>query len=223
MVLRDSPNRQSPTSEGPRMLASVEKTQEASGRVPSAGRKAACRARGLGGRVERPSPVLLLRSTAFAASMVQSGAHGHRCRQGCRTRREQPDSWVPDRRVDGSDCLGTRRQSAGCTGTQPVVWGGEQHPLPASSRHPRVGSVADLEGPPIPTRALVTDVGNDILYGFSAEQTPTWVEEAVSRLQRVTRDIIDGPSSASIRRLSQARFSCSGRSWCYPACSRRPR
>jgi hypothetical protein len=53
----------------------------------------------------------------------------------------------------------------------------------------------------------VTDVGNDILYGFSAEQTLGWVEEAVSRLQRVTRDIIlTGLPLASIRRLSKARF-----------------
>jgi hypothetical protein len=61
--------------------------------------------------------------------------------------------------------------------------------------------------PPVPTRALVSDVGNDILYGFSAERTLAWVEEAVSRLQRVTRDILltDLPL-ASIRRLSEARF-----------------
>jgi len=61
--------------------------------------------------------------------------------------------------------------------------------------------------PAVPTRAVVTDVGNDILYGFSAEQTLSWVEEAVSRLQRVTGDIIltDLPL-ASIRRLSPTRF-----------------
>ncbi len=58
-----------------------------------------------------------------------------------------------------------------------------------------------------PTRALVTDVGNDILYGFAAERTLSWVEEAISRLQRVTQDIVltDLPL-ASIRRLSRARF-----------------
>ena len=61
--------------------------------------------------------------------------------------------------------------------------------------------------PDLPTRALVTDVGNDILYGFSAEQTLAWVEEALNRLQRVTRDIIltDLPV-ASIQRLSQTRY-----------------
>src|SRR5688572_673653 len=30
-----------------------------------------------------------------------------------------------------------------------------------------------------PTRALVTDVGNDILYGFSASRILAWVGEAV--------------------------------------------
>ena len=44
--------------------------------------------------------------------------------------------------------------------------------------------------PPSPTRALVTDVGNDILYGFGAEQTLAWVREAVDRLQSTTRDIV---------------------------------
>ena len=57
------------------------------------------------------------------------------------------------------------------------------------------------------TRALVTDVGNDILYGFSVEQTLEWVEEAIRRLRRVTDDIVltDLPI-ASIRRLSGPRF-----------------
>ncbi len=61
--------------------------------------------------------------------------------------------------------------------------------------------------PQAATRGLVTDVGNDILYGFSAEQTLAWVEEALRRLSRVTRDIVltDLPL-ASIRRLSNPRF-----------------
>lgn len=61
--------------------------------------------------------------------------------------------------------------------------------------------------PPAPTRALITDVGNDILYGFGAEQTLAWVEECVARLRRLTDDIVltDLPL-ASLRRLSWARF-----------------
>ena len=59
----------------------------------------------------------------------------------------------------------------------------------------------------VPTRALVTDVGNDILYGFSAKQTLAWVAEAVERLQKFTKDIVltDLPL-AGIRQLSQAKF-----------------
>jgi len=57
------------------------------------------------------------------------------------------------------------------------------------------------------TRALVTDVGNDILYGFTAEQVLAWVEEAVDRLGRVTTDIaLTDLPLASIRRLSAAKF-----------------
>ena len=57
------------------------------------------------------------------------------------------------------------------------------------------------------TRGLVTDVGNDILYGFSVERTLGWVEEVLVRLSRVTQDIIltDLPL-ASVRRLSNLRF-----------------
>jgi hypothetical protein len=40
------------------------------------------------------------------------------------------------------------------------------------------------------TRALVTDVGNDLLYGFSVERTLGWVEEVLIRLGRVTKDIV---------------------------------
>jgi hypothetical protein len=58
-----------------------------------------------------------------------------------------------------------------------------------------------------PTRALVTDVGNDILYGFSAEQTLAWTAEAVERLQKFTNDIVlTNLPLASIRRLSETKF-----------------
>jgi hypothetical protein len=69
-----------------------------------------------------------------------------------------------------------------------------------------------------PTRALVTDVGNDILYGYSAEQTLAWVVEAVTRLQTFTQDIVltDLPI-AGIRGLSQAKF-LAFRSILFPSC-----
>lgn len=61
--------------------------------------------------------------------------------------------------------------------------------------------------PPVPTKALVTDVGNDILYGYSAEQILLWIGDAINRLHRVTHDIVltDLPL-ASIQRLSESKF-----------------
>jgi hypothetical protein len=49
----------------------------------------------------------------------------------------------------------------------------------------------DLQArPAVPTRALVTDVGNDILYGSPPEQILAWVGECVSRLERFSHDIV---------------------------------
>lgn len=61
--------------------------------------------------------------------------------------------------------------------------------------------------PPKPTRALITDVGNDILYGEAPERILAWVEEAAARLRAHTEDVVltDLPV-ASIRRLSPATF-----------------
>ncbi len=61
--------------------------------------------------------------------------------------------------------------------------------------------------PDVPTRAVISDVGNDIIYGFSAEQTLAWVEETIDRLQRVTRDIVltDLPI-VTVQRLSRPRY-----------------
>ncbi|MFZ5863292.1 MAG: hypothetical protein ACOYXR_10695 [Nitrospirota bacterium] len=77
----------------------------------------------------------------------------------------------------------------------------------------------ELESRPrVPTRGLVTDVGNDILYGYSADQTLDWVREAVERLQRVTGDIVltDLPIE-SVRRLSRVKF-LALRSMLFPSC-----
>jgi len=61
--------------------------------------------------------------------------------------------------------------------------------------------------PPASARALMTDVGNDILYGYSPAQIVDWVDETADRLQRITSDVIltDLPLG-NIRRLSNARF-----------------
>jgi hypothetical protein len=61
--------------------------------------------------------------------------------------------------------------------------------------------------PPARTRALVTDVGNDIAYGFSAAQTLAWVADAVDRLRHITDDVVltDVPLF-NIRRLNHSKF-----------------
>jgi len=72
--------------------------------------------------------------------------------------------------------------------------------------------------PQVPTRALVTDIGNDILYGFSPEQTLSWVGEVLRRLRRVTEDVVvTGLPLASIRRLSSLKF-LAFRSILVPSC-----
>ncbi len=81
------------------------------------------------------------------------------------------------------------------------------------------GLWSELESRPrVATRGLITDVGNDLLYGFSAEQTLGWVEEALGRLSRVTQDIVltDLPL-ASIRGLSSLKF-LAFRSILVPSC-----
>jgi hypothetical protein len=61
--------------------------------------------------------------------------------------------------------------------------------------------------PVVPTRALVTDVGNDILYGFPEERVLGWVDEALTRLRGITDDVVvtDLPMDA-IRRLSRPKY-----------------
>ena len=44
--------------------------------------------------------------------------------------------------------------------------------------------------PPAPTRALVTDVGNDIMYGYPPAQVLEWVDGCVARLQQFTPDVV---------------------------------
>lgn len=62
-------------------------------------------------------------------------------------------------------------------------------------------------GPATPTRALVTDVGNDILYGATTATIVSWVAEAVSRLRSLGAETVltDLPLT-SVRRLSNRQF-----------------
>ncbi len=63
------------------------------------------------------------------------------------------------------------------------------------------------EMPPAPTTALVTDVGNDLMFGYPPSKILSWVEECVDRLQRHTGDIVltDLPM-ASIRSIPRWKY-----------------
>lgn len=72
----------------------------------------------------------------------------------------------------------------------------------------RSGIWRQLESTPaVPTKAFVTDVGNDIVYGFPPEQILAWIDDALTRLARVSDDVVltDLPMD-NIRRLSPAKF-----------------
>jgi hypothetical protein len=72
--------------------------------------------------------------------------------------------------------------------------------------------------PASPTRAIVSDVGNDILYGYSAPQILEWVHEAVDRLQRHTNDIvIAGLPHSRLHDLAHTKFLLM-RTVLFPAC-----
>jgi hypothetical protein len=81
------------------------------------------------------------------------------------------------------------------------------------------GLWAALRGlPEAPTRAVVTDVGNDILYHVPVERIVSWVNETVARLGAHTGDIVlTGLPLPRIRLLSPAAF-LFFRSVLVPAC-----
>ena len=61
--------------------------------------------------------------------------------------------------------------------------------------------------PPRPTRAIVTDVGNDILYHVPVPRIVSWVDEAVARLGGVTGEVsLTGLPIERIRLLSPSAF-----------------
>jgi hypothetical protein len=66
----------------------------------------------------------------------------------------------------------------------------------------------DLQSrPPLPTAALVTDIGNDILYGISPELMLDWVDRCLDRLAEVGATIVvTQMPSGSIERLGERRF-----------------
>jgi hypothetical protein len=61
--------------------------------------------------------------------------------------------------------------------------------------------------PALPTSALVTDIGNDLLYGVPPEQVLEWVARCLDRLTQVgATTLVTELPVASIKRLSEARF-----------------
>lgn len=70
----------------------------------------------------------------------------------------------------------------------------------------------------VPTRAIVSDVGNDILYGFSPPTILGWVEEAVDRLQSLGAEIVlTGLPNVGVDHISRAKF-LAFRSILFPRC-----
>jgi hypothetical protein len=63
------------------------------------------------------------------------------------------------------------------------------------------------ERPAAPTTALVTDIGNDLLYGASPAQIAAWVAECIDRLlQLETRPVVTALPLMNLASLSAARF-----------------
>ena len=66
----------------------------------------------------------------------------------------------------------------------------------------------DLQNrPPLPTAALVTDIGNDLLYGVTPDRLLEWVERCLDRLADAgAATVVTQLPIDSIERLGEARF-----------------
>jgi hypothetical protein len=61
--------------------------------------------------------------------------------------------------------------------------------------------------PPMPTAALVTDIGNDLLYGVEADELLNWVAGCLDQLSAFdTTTVITQLPTANVEQLSEARF-----------------
>lgn len=75
----------------------------------------------------------------------------------------------------------------------------------------------ERSSPGLPTRALLTDVGNDLLYGVAPERIAGWVEACLARLDTLgARTVLTLLPLESIRRLGPVRFQIL-RTLLYPA------
>ena len=62
--------------------------------------------------------------------------------------------------------------------------------------------------PPLPTYGLITDIGNDILYGVPESEILTWIGECVARLTSLNaRIVLTRLPLASVSEVGNARFS----------------
>lgn len=70
------------------------------------------------------------------------------------------------------------------------------------------GLWADLERRPrVETRGLITDVGNDILYGSSASEILAWVGQSASRIEELAGSVVvTGLPLASLERVPHGKF-----------------
>ena len=131
----------------------------------------------------------------------------------------------PERRVVLLGASNLIRGISTVVGTATQVWGGPLDVLAATGhgrsfgRDSRVfvrrlpailecGLWDDLaRRPPAATAGLITDIGNDILYGFSAEQIADWVRICLERLGPVCeRIVVTELPLASVRELDRVRF-----------------
>ena len=63
------------------------------------------------------------------------------------------------------------------------------------------------DAPPAPTYALITDIGNDIVYGYEVALIANWIERTLSRLQALgSRTVITRLPVESIESLSTFRY-----------------
>jgi hypothetical protein len=74
------------------------------------------------------------------------------------------------------------------------------------------------EREPLPSLALVTDIGNDIFYGASVPQIAGWVGECIDRLQAAGAEVIvTGLPICNLERVSSAHFAVMRR-LLFPSC-----
>jgi len=72
--------------------------------------------------------------------------------------------------------------------------------------------------PPLPTVALVTDIGNDLLYEVPIEQLQTWIDGCLNHLTAAgAQTIVTQLPTANLQRLPEARFQFF-RTLFYPRC-----